>query len=103
MKDHRLRPAWAVFAALAALAAAGAASVGVLAASSGPLPPQPVPVPAIDAAHVPPLLTLPGEAVTLRYDVYCVQESGDCDPGGTVYVRAGQSGAFQALPLQLDT
>lgn len=62
----------------------------------------------IDATHLPPLLTLPGEAVTLRYDVYCAPPGTDpesgvpCDAGGTVYVRGGDSGSFRAVPLRLD-
>jgi len=62
----------------------------------------------IDATHLPPLLTLPGEAVTLRYDVYCAAPGADpesgvpCDAGGTAYVRAGDFGLFRAVPLRLD-
>ena len=62
----------------------------------------------IDATHLPPLLTLPGEAVTLRYDIYCAPPGADpesgatCDAGGTVYLRAGDFGAFRAIPLRLD-
>jgi hypothetical protein len=59
----------------------------------------------IDATHLPPLLTLPGEPIRLRYDITCVAPGPDpeaCRAGGSVFVRAGQSGAFQELPLQLD-
>jgi hypothetical protein len=60
----------------------------------------------IDATHVPPLLTVPGEPVTLRYDIYCPPPEGSasdaCDAAGTVYVRAGNAGSFQPLPLVLD-
>src|SRR5262249_53543531 len=60
----------------------------------------------IDATHVPPVLTMPGELVTLRYDIYCPPPDGsktdDCDAAGTVYVRAGDSGPFRALPLAPD-
>ena len=39
--------------------------------------------------HTAPLLTLPGEPVTLRYDIYCQStpegfEDGSCDAAGTV-------------------
>ena len=48
----------------------------------------------------------PGEPVTLRYDVYCPPPEGaatdECDAAGTVYVRAGDAGAFRPFPLQLD-
>jgi len=62
----------------------------------------------IEATHLPPLLTAPGDPTELRYDIYCAAPDGDpesgapCDAGGTVYVRPGDSGPFQALPLRLD-
>lgn len=62
----------------------------------------------IDATHLPPLLTLPGEKVTLRYDIYCAPPGADpesgvpCDAGGTVYMRAGDIGPFRSAPLRLD-
>ena len=62
----------------------------------------------IEAAHVPPLLTAAGDSSQLRYDIYCAAAGADpesgapCDAGGTVYVRSGGSGAFQAIPLRLD-
>jgi hypothetical protein len=59
----------------------------------------------VEATHLPPLLTATGEPVALRYDIYCVggdDPTAACDAGGTVYVRAGRSGPFQALALQLD-
>jgi hypothetical protein len=62
----------------------------------------------IEATHLPPLLTVPGEPVTLRYDVYCAPPGPDpesgapCDATGTAYVRAGDSGPFRAVALRLD-
>jgi hypothetical protein len=61
--------------------------------------------PRVEATHLPPLLTLPGEAVTLRYDIYCVgaeAPTAACDADGVVYARAGDAGPFEALPLRLD-
>ncbi len=62
--------------------------------------------PVLDATHLPPLLTVAGEAVELRYDIHCGRgEEADesaCAPGGAVYVRAGSSGPFRELPLALD-
>src|ERR671925_589446 len=60
----------------------------------------------IDAAHLPPLLTLPGERVTLRYAIVCPARGDSpfggapCDAGGDVYIRAGSTGAFMRLPLR---
>jgi hypothetical protein len=60
----------------------------------------------LTAGHLPPLLTVPGEHVTLRYAIVCPPPDGDaqagdpCDAAGTVYVRAGHTGAFEALPLR---
>ena len=58
-----------------------------------------------DATHLPPLLTLPGERVRLVYDVHCAPEGIEdpergCGAGGTVHLRSGAHGAFQALPLE---
>jgi hypothetical protein len=57
--------------------------------------------PGLDAVHVPPVLTRPGEAVTLRYAIVCPprEDGRPCDGSGSVYVRAGQSGSFRRLPL----
>jgi hypothetical protein len=62
--------------------------------------------PWIEATHFPPLLTA-GEAVELRYDVYCSARSEEqvdepCDATGAVHARAGTSGAFRELPLRPD-
>ena len=106
-----LRALAAVAAALTLGALTGLAAVAVLAgAALGDANDLPSLDPArlIDATHVPPLLTASGERVALRYDVYCTAPDGDpesgapCDAGGTVFVRAGATGPFQALPLRLD-
>jgi hypothetical protein len=60
----------------------------------------------IDAAHVPPLLTVPEEPVTLRYAIVCPAPGGapfdgrPCDAGGDVYVRAGSTGPFTRVALR---
>jgi hypothetical protein len=56
----------------------------------------------IDAGHVPPALTLPGEPVTLRYAIVCAprEDGRPCDGSGDVFVRPGQSGPFERLALQ---
>jgi hypothetical protein len=60
----------------------------------------------IDAAHLPPLLRLPGERAVLRYDIYCAPSDdaaeGSCAGAGTVYVRPGASGPYRPIPLTFD-
>jgi hypothetical protein len=59
----------------------------------------------LEAVHRPPLLTVAGETVELRYDIYCPalpESEAPCDAGGTVYVRAGVAGPFRAVPLRVD-
>ncbi len=57
--------------------------------------------PGLDAVHVPPVLTRPGEAITLRYAIVCPprDDGQPCDGSGSVYARAGQSGSFRRLAL----
>lgn len=67
--------------------------------------PDIAPTAIIDAAHVPPLLTIPGEPVTLRYAIVCPGSgpepyAGACDASGDVYVRAGTGGPFTQLSLR---
>jgi hypothetical protein len=86
--------------------AAGIAAgiLGGIALTSGSAGNVAVPAPQqfIDAAHVPPALTLPGEPVTLRYAIVCTprDDGRPCDGSGDVFIRAGQSGAFRRLALQ---
>ena len=63
--------------------------------------------PFIEVTHVPVSLTLPGEPIDLRYDVYCGGpnedvDAGACDATGSVFVRRGDSGGFEEIPLALD-
>ena len=59
------------------------------------------PSPDVDATHVPPALTLPGERVTLRYSIVCgPRDDGEpCDGSGELFVRPGQDGAFERIAL----
>jgi hypothetical protein len=62
----------------------------------------------IDATHLPPLLTAPGEHIDLRYDVYCdgaseLEPDAACNALGTVFIRPGERGAFERLPLRVDS
>ena len=63
----------------------------------------------IDVTHLPPLLTIRGEPVELRYDVYCgaardsaTEADAACDASGRVFVRAGDRGHFEQLQLHVD-
>jgi hypothetical protein len=65
--------------------------------------------PFLDVGHFPPKLRAAGEPAQLRFEIRCVPPDGDvetslasCNGAGTVYVRAGTSGSFTAVPLQLD-
>lgn len=99
-------------AAASGLVAGGVAGLGLLAAAGaapdlGARASGDATQPAVlEAAHVPPLLALPGEAAELRYDVYCVpaaEESEEgCEVEGVVYARPGASGGFRAFPIELD-
>lgn len=64
-------------------------------------------LPAIEATHLPPLLTAPRERVELRYNVYCIpledaQTDVPCEVSGTVFVRSGDRGVFRPLSLRED-
>jgi hypothetical protein len=64
--------------------------------------PSPNPAPALEVAHVPPVLTAAGAPVTLRYAIVCPPR-GDGEPcrgSGAVYVRAGQTGPYERLTLR---
>jgi hypothetical protein len=59
----------------------------------------------IDATHVPPLLTLAGEPVSLTWDVHCAQAGVEdpeqaCETAGSVFVRPAGRGAYRELPLR---
>jgi hypothetical protein len=56
----------------------------------------------IEAAHLPPVLTLPGEPVTLRFAIVCAprDDGRPCGGSGEVYLRAGQAGPFRRLELE---
>jgi hypothetical protein len=70
-------------------------------AESAPATPRAV----IEATHLPPLLTLPGEPVALSFDVHCAPAGVEdpeqaCQTVGSVFAREGNRGAFRELPLE---
>lgn len=69
--------------------------------AAGPTPAAASP-PLIDATHLPPVLTVRGEPIRLRYGLVCTPRADGlpCDGSGMVYVRAGQSGPFVPYPLR---
>ena len=99
MRRPRLRSLAGGAAGIAVGVIGGVMLTSVSAALPTPLPPGPA---VIEASHVPPLLTLPGEAIRLRYGLACApREDGlPCDGVGTVYIRPGMSGVFRAYPLE---
>jgi hypothetical protein len=90
------------------LALGAAAGVGAVAATgsvvSGPSPPPDRKAARIiDVGHLPPLLRVPGDAATLRFNVFCpAPDDEPCHAGGDVFVRAGSVGAgsFRKIPLR---
>ena len=62
----------------------------------------------LEATHLPPLLTTPGEDVTLAYDSYCVgPEISDaearCDVSGSVFLRPRGGTSFTEAVLERET
>ncbi len=106
----RMRPA--ILAGLLAGVAAGIGLLGLagVAGADRADTPDADPGSLIEATHLPPLLLAPGEPARLRYDIYCSPPAGDlgattsdaCHAGGSVYVRAGETGSFRRIPLRLD-
>jgi hypothetical protein len=104
----RLRLVGWALCGLAAGAAAGICAVAVASAvatgRSAATDEDPARI--VDAGHLPPLLRLPGERVTLRFNVFCPAPGDDpfggapCDAGGEVFVRTGRAGPFRQLPLR---
>ncbi|HEX4745463.1 MAG TPA: hypothetical protein VFU99_01160 [Gaiellaceae bacterium] len=85
---------------LGAVAGTGAGSLAGSAAVQPDLPATAV----LDATHLPPLLTLPGEHPELAYEVHCAagaSTSGEdrCLARGTVFARPVGDDGFTAIPL----
>jgi hypothetical protein len=99
--------AWGVCGlAVGATAGICAVAVATAVAAGGSKSADRDPAALIDVGHLPPLLRLPAEKVTLRFNVFCPAPGPDpfdgapCDASGDVYVRAGKAGAFQQIPLR---
>jgi hypothetical protein len=56
----------------------------------------------IEATHVPPVLTMPGEPIRLRFGLVCTPraDGSSCDGSGTAYLRAGRAGPFRPYALE---
>jgi hypothetical protein len=93
-------------AATAGLTLGAVAGMAAVALAAGGANVTPTAAPPLDAAHLPPLLTLAGEPVTLRYAIVCGvaldAPPGPCNGSGTVYIRRGQKGDFRPLQLTRD-
>jgi hypothetical protein len=85
------------------LAGATAAALADTTTARRAMEPSP---PAMEATHLPPLLTTAGERARLEYEVFCVggeadaEEAGRCAVEGRVFVRLSRGGAFAEIPLQ---
>jgi hypothetical protein len=102
-RPTRRRLAIAILLAGAALAAGFVLFTTAAGADRAPEAARPL----LDATHLPPLLTLPGVPVELRYDIQCApagegSDDDGCDASGTVFARAGTAGPFRELALGLD-
>jgi hypothetical protein len=84
----------------AGIAAGVLGGIALTSVAAGPVASEPARQ-LLDAAHVPPALTLPGEPIRLRYAIVCAvrQDARPCDGSGEVFVRSGQTGPFRALTL----
>jgi hypothetical protein len=99
MRRPRFRSLAGGAAGIAAGVIGGVALTSVSAAGPAPVAADPA---LIDATHVPPVLVVPGEPVRLRFGLVCTPRADGlpCDGSGTVYLRAGQAGAFHGYALQ---
>ncbi len=94
---------WWILAALglAVGSATGVATVTLASAARDQRSEAPPPI--LDATHLPPLLTLPGEQVHLTYEVHCSSGSDEpdvgCDVRGSVFVRPFASASFDEIAL----
>jgi hypothetical protein len=101
MRRPRVRSLAGGAAGIAAGIIGGVALTSVSAAGPSPAPPVPA---FIDAGHLPPVLSMRGEPIRLRYAIVCPPRDDGlpCDGSGTVYLRPGTAGPFRALPLLRD-
>ena len=79
----------------------GVALTSVSAAGPSAVPAGPA---FVDAAHLPPVLTVRGEPIQLRYSIVCPPRDDGlpCEGSGTVYLRPGTVGPFRAVQLLRD-
>src|SRR3954466_15542815 len=81
----------------------GGVTLTSLSAAGAGLPGSPAS--GLEASHVPPALTLPGEPPALRYAIVCAprEDGTPCAGSGEVYVRAGHAGPYERIPLVRGT
>jgi hypothetical protein len=82
-------------------AAAGLGALAVAGSAVAGSPPDREAARIIDVGYLPPLLRVPGEAATLRFNVFCpAPDDEPCDAAGDVFARTGATGAFRKIPLR---
>lgn len=104
MNGRRFVPPARLAATLGAIVGLAAGSAAVAAGELSDDAPSSL-QPKIEATHLPPLLTLEGEDVTLSYEAFCLSDGDDlgsagCEIDGTAFVRAGRLGSFEPIPLE---
>ena len=89
-------------------AATSVATVAMaLGATAVARPEQAPPHSLLEATHLPPLLVMPGQRVSLAFDVHCAQAGVEdpeqsCRLSGSLFVRRGSGGPFRELALAED-
>ena len=102
---HPHRRAWLVTVAGLLVGGASGVPATVLVGNAIGQRSTPTPQEVLDATHLPPLLTLPGERIALTYDVHCATPEVEdpeqaCRSAGSLFVREAGRGAFREIPLE---
>lgn len=102
---HPHRRAWLVTVAGLLVGGVSGLSAALLVANAIAQRATATPQAVMEATHLPPLLTLPGERIALTYDVHCAPPDVEdaeqaCRSAGSVFAREAGRGVFRELPLE---